>query len=132
MARYLLDTDAVIDYLMGIPASVSLIQELHGKGDSLCVCDVVIAEVYAGLRPQDREKAHTLVSSCYFLPTSPEAAQQAGEWRYAYARRGITLSTSDVLIAGTARDQQATLVTGEMNDYPMDQVSILPLPRANS
>ena len=60
MARYLLDTDAVIDYLMGIPSSLAQIQELHARGETLCVCAVVIAEVYAGLLPKHQKPAKEL------------------------------------------------------------------------
>ena len=130
MVRYLLDTDAIIDYLTGIQTSVSLIRNFHQRGDLLCVCDVVIAEVYAGLRPQDRGKVQRLLNAFCFLPTGPEAAQQAGEWRYVYARQGITISTTDVLIAATAHAHGATVVTGNIEDYPMSEVSVLTLPRA--
>ncbi len=129
MARYLLDTDAIIDYLTGVQASVNLIQNLHQQGDLLCVCDVVIAEIYAGLRPQDRGKAQPLLNAFYFLATGPGAARQAGEWRYAYARQGVAISTTDVLIAATAQAHGATLVTGNIEDYRMKEMSILPLPR---
>ncbi len=129
MGYYLLDTDAIIDYLSGIASSVKLIQDLHERGEFLGVCDVVIAEVYAGLKSQDREKAEKLLSACSFLSTEPEDAKLAGEWRYEYARRGITLSTTDVLVAATACGHKATLVTGNRDDYPMEEVQILPLPR---
>jgi len=129
MAYYLLDTDAIIDYLTGASSSVSLIQDLQNRGELLCVSDVVIAEVYAGLKPQDRDKAQKLLTACFFLPTTSEAAQRAGEWRYDCARRGITLSTTDVLVAATAYVHKATLVTGNTDDYPMDEVDLLPLPR---
>jgi len=129
MARYLLDTDAIIDYLTGVQTTVNFIRNLHQQGDLLCVCDVVIAEVYAGLRPQDRGKAQPLMNAFYFLQTGPEAAQQAGEWRYDYARRGVAISTTDVLIAATAQAHGATLVSGNIEDYPMKEVSVLPLPR---
>lgn len=129
MARYLLDTDAVIDYLSGVPTSVSLIQDLHAGGDLLCVCDVVIAEVYAGLHPPDRERAEKLLNGCFFLSSTFGSARQAGEWRYAYARRGVNLSTTDTLIAATATAHQAALVTGNRDHYPMPEVPLLPLAR---
>lgn len=129
MSSYLLDTDAVIDYLIGIPATVSLIQGLHADGEVLGVCAVVLAEVYSGLRPRDHTKAHPLLSALQFLPTSPEAAQQAGRWRYAYVRRGRPLATTDVLVAATAAEHGATIVTGNRADYPMPELSVLPLPR---
>jgi predicted nucleic acid-binding protein len=88
MTRYLLDTDAIIDYLFGIQASVFLIQGLHEVGDTLCVCDIVVAEVYAGLLPRHRQVAEELLEACTFLPTSATVARQAGVWRYDFARRG--------------------------------------------
>jgi hypothetical protein len=130
MAYYLLDTDAIIDYLAGVASSVKLIQDLHNQGDLLCVCDVVVAEVHSGLRPQDREKAEKLLSACSFLSTEAEDARLAGVWRYEYARRGVTLSTTDVLVAATAHGHKASIVTGNKDDYPLDEVDILPLPRS--
>lgn len=129
MAYYLLDTDAIIDYLAGIASSVRLVQELHDRGNFLCICDVVVAEVHSGLRPQDREKAEKLLSACSFLSTDAEDAKLAGRWRYEYARRGVTLSTTDALVAATAHGHKATIVTGNKDDYPMDEIDVLPLPR---
>lgn len=129
MAYYLLDTDAVIDYLVGITDSVALIQDLNNRGESLCVSAVVVAEIHSSLKPEDLDKADRLLGAFTFLSTSPEAARQAGRWRYEYARRGVTLSTSDVLIAATAHACQAAIVTGNLDDYPMEEVFVLPLPR---
>jgi hypothetical protein len=129
MGRFLLDTDAVIDYLLGVPASVTLIQRLYERGDTLCVCDVVIAEVYAGLCPPHREAAERLLSACVFLPTSAAAAQQAGVWRYELARQGTALSTTDTLVAATAHAHDASIVTGNTKDYPMQQVALVGLER---
>jgi predicted nucleic acid-binding protein len=129
MAHYLLDTDAIIDYLAGVKSTVSLIQELYDRGELLCVSDVVIAEVYSGLRPQDRDKARGLLTACFFLATTPEASQRAGEWRYHYARQGITLATADVLVAATAFAHKAVIVTGNKDHYPMPEVAVLPLRR---
>jgi predicted nucleic acid-binding protein len=131
MASYLLDTDAIIDYLLGIPSTVTMIQELHGRGDTLCVCDVVIAEVYAGLRTQHRQAAEKLLSACTFLPTTLPIARQAGQWRYDYARKGIPLATTDTLVAAVAHTHGATIVTGNTRDYPMPELSLNPLERAN-
>jgi predicted nucleic acid-binding protein len=129
MDIYLLDTDAVIDQLKGFLPTAQLLQQLHASGDELCVCDVTIAEVYAGLHPQDRERAEQFLGSCSFLAPSPAIAQQAGEWRYQYRRRGIALSATDALIAATAHGHQAKLVTGNLKHYPMADVDILSLPR---
>jgi predicted nucleic acid-binding protein len=129
VARYLLDSDAVIDYLRGIADSLVVIRGLGDAGDLLCVCDVVLAEVYSGLRPEDRSSAGVLLDTLHYLPTSPEAARQAGEWRYHYARRGVVLPATDILIAATAHAHQASVLTGNTDDYPMPEVSLRQLPR---
>ena len=129
MASYLLDSDAVIDYLNGKAASVSLVSTLYQQGNRLYVCDVVIAEVYSGLKPPDREKARKLVDGFDFLLTSSEIARQAGEWRYSYARLGKSLSTMDCLLAATAYAHDASVVTGNQDDYPMPEVLLVALPR---
>ncbi len=117
MERLLLDTDAVIDYLKGFESTVPLITDRHRAGDTLCVSDVIIAEVYAGLRPNDRPQAERLLQACTFLPTSAEIAQQAGEWLYRHARQGLTLATTDALIAATAHAHGARLYTRNPGDF---------------
>lgn len=54
-----------------------------------------------------------------FLASTAAIAQQAGDWRYDFARRGVQLTTTDCLIAATAHAHHATVVTGNAKDYPM-------------
>ena len=70
-----------------------------------------------------------MLDSLLYLTTTGDAARQAGEWRYTFARQGTPLATSDVLVAATARAHQATIVTGNGAHYPMPDVSLVPLPR---
>ena len=129
MKHYLLDTDTVINYLTGISSTVELIRNLHQQGKTLCTSAVVIAQVSAALHPDDRAVATRLLSSLTFLPTSPDAAWQAGECRYDAARRGMMLPISECLIVATAVAHGATLVTGNPTNYPREELTILPLPR---
>ena len=100
-----------------------------GDGRTLCTCDIVITEVYSGLRPHERPRAEVFLSSLQFLPASPNAARRAGEWRYDYARQGIQLPTTDCLIAAIAAEYDATVVTGNVRHFPMADVATLALPR---
>ena len=109
--------------------SVALISNLAAQGHTLCTCVVVLAEVRAGLSPREWVTAETLLTSLHFLPASAHAGAQAGDWRYAYARRGVTLSTTDCLIAATAAEHGATIVTGNIRDFPMPEVATVVLPR---
>ena len=129
MARYLLDSDAIIDYFAAFPGTVALLDELMERGDTLCVCDVVIAEVYSGIAPKDRQDADLYLDSLEFVATSRASARVAGEWRYAFARQGIKLPTTDAIVAATAREDAATVITGNARHFPMPEVSLLLLPR---
>ncbi len=100
-----------------------------GCGDTVCLCDVVLAEVYSGVRPEHRQRVAGVLDSLPYLATSAEAARQAGVWRYEFARAGVQLATSDVLVAATAHAHGARLLTGNASHYPMKDVSVLALPR---
>lgn len=129
MALYLLDSDAVIDYLNNIPRSVNLIDGVASRGDTLCTCDLITAEVYAGMSPDDEQRWARLVNSFDFLISTKALAEQAGRWRYSYRRLGIQIPVQDALIAATAMAYNATLVTGNVRHFPMRELSLLPLPR---
>ena len=129
MTRYLLDTDTVIDFLKGYASTIEFINGLFWQGDTLCTCDVVIAEAFAGLHPHQREQGEPLLDSLRFLPISLGAARQAGLWRSEFARRGWQLSTTDCLIAAIAVEHRTRLITANIRHYPMDEVHLTPLPR---
>jgi len=126
---HVLDSDSVIDYLKGLQSTTAFVQSLPTQGHIACSCVIVIAEVYAGLAPHERATAQQFLSSLQFLPTNNAAAQQAGIWQYDFARRGATLSTTDTLIAAVALQHGAAVVTGNVKDYPMSDVTVVPLPR---
>lgn len=129
MSRYLLDSDCVIDALKGIVATLMLLRDLTRQGDDLCSCDVAVAEVYSGLRPDERSEAAAFLDALEFLPTSRVAAEQAGTWRWSFARQGISLSTTDCLIAAVALDHQAAVLTGNVRDFPMPEIVTVAVPR---
>lgn len=125
MTRYLLDTDSVIEYLAGRPDTVAQLQQLSSQGDTLCACDIVVAEVYSGLLQRDWSRGQAFLSGLPYLVTTAAMAQQAGEWRFAYARRGVPLATTDCLIASTAYGHHATVLTGNVKDFPMTEIRVL-------
>lgn len=129
MARVLLDSDAVIDILGGFRPAIELVNSLLDSGDTLCTCAVVIAEVVSGVEPDELSRIADDLGALTFLVAGPAAATAAGRWRYEYRRLGQSLSTSDLLIAATALSHDATIVTGNVRDFPMPELTLIPLPR---
>ncbi len=128
MTRYLLDTTVLIDYLNGRPHVVSTIKRLAQEGHILGVCCINVTELYAGLREHEKAAAQKLIENLTYFDVTPEAARKAGEYIYAFARKGITLSTSDVTIAALAVANRAVLVTANVDHYPMPDVQLMELP----
>ena len=125
MAKYLLDTTILINHLRGHPEVAELITSLAGQGHQLGLCCINVAELYSGLNPGEQARAEGLVDSLDFYEITREAAKQAGRFRYDFARRGITLSSADTLIAATAIEEVATLITANVRDFPMQDLQLL-------
>jgi predicted nucleic acid-binding protein len=127
MSRYLLDTTALIDFSKGREPAFSLVRRFIDNGDEIGVSPINIAEFYSGLAASQLAVWGEFFESLVLWSISLEAAKQAGRFRYDFARRGISLSTTDTLVAAVALYERATIVTSNVKDYPMDEVSLLPL-----
>jgi tRNA(fMet)-specific endonuclease VapC len=127
MSRYLLDTTALIDFSKGHKPALSLVYRLIENGDEVGVSPINVAEFYTGLAPSQWEVWDEFFESLMLWSISLSAAKQAGKFRYDFARAGIALSTTDTLVAAVALEHRATLVTSNVKDYPMREVTLLPL-----
>lgn len=112
VAGFLLDTTALIDFLRlrGGESITDLLEELKSKV-SLASCPVTVAEVFAGTKEKDEEKVDAFLSTLVFYPITYSALRLAGRWRYSFARKGVTLSLSEILIAAVAVENRLALVT---------------------
>jgi predicted nucleic acid-binding protein len=125
MSDYLLDTTEIIDYSRGEPRTVRVLEKLLSAGQTLCCCDVVVAEVFAGVRPRERSALEAFVFSLRYHETDCEAARTAGEFLQTHARKGLTLGLGDALIAAVAVHNDLTLVTKNGAHYPMGELRLL-------
>src|SRR3954452_3411402 len=125
--KYLLDTDTVIDCILGTGNTRERIQELIERDDEVALCPVTVAELYSGLSDKRRSKWESWLLSLSYWHIGFDVAAQAGTYRKAASEAGRTLSTTDSLLAALARDKGATLLTSNIKDYPMRDVRILSL-----
>ena len=125
VAKYILDTTLLIDHLRGRKEAPELIDSLALDGHRIGVCCVSIAELYAGLGQDARAAADDFTGGLEYYQVSREAAKMAGRYLYEFARIGTTLSTTDALIAATAIEEDAILITANTKDFPMDEIELL-------
>ena len=128
MATYLLDTSIIIDALNGKQNRDQILKELLQQGHLLACCSINVTEVYAGLRSPEETRTRELLESLQYFPIVWPVARLAGLLKRDYARKGITLATTDVTIAAIAIHHQLTLISDNLKHYPMKELSIYPLP----
>jgi predicted nucleic acid-binding protein len=119
----LLDATVLIDVLRGRPAAQRL-RALRATGEVPYLCAVTAEEVERGIRESERAAASRLFTGLRPAPLYVPQGVVAGAWRREFARRGITLSQSDCLIAAAALGVHATIATGNPKDFPMEGVTV--------
>lgn len=124
LSLYLLDTTVLIAHLRGDEAVTGLLLDLLGDRHSLGTSCVNVAEVERGIRPKERKAAEMLLLRLRFLETTREAATRASRYQAEFQRRGMTIHTADALVAGTARAHGAILLTDNVRDFPMRDITV--------
>jgi predicted nucleic acid-binding protein len=126
--RLLLDTSVLIDTLRLRHNRRELLAELALAGHTLATTSLNVAEVYAGMRPDETHRTEALLSAldCYDLTGS--SGRQAGTLKQQWARKGRTLALADMIIAAIALERGCTLMTDNRKDFPMEELQKFDLP----
>jgi len=128
MATFLLDTSVIIDALNNRRGRRLFLLDLVKAGNVLACCPINITEVYAGMRPKEQAATEELFASLQHFPIAPPAARLAGELKRDHGRKGITLNLGDAIIAAVAIHYGLALLTDNVKDFPMADLSLYPLP----
>jgi predicted nucleic acid-binding protein len=128
MATYLLDTCIIVDALNNKRNRPEGLRNLLNAGHLLACCAINITEVYTGLRPGEETVTEEFLGSLQYFPVSHAAARMAGLLKRDYARKGITLNLGDVTIAAVALQYKLALLTDNLKDFPMKDLSVGAMP----
>jgi predicted nucleic acid-binding protein len=123
MAAIVLDTTVVIDLLRRREGALERLNAVRGAGDRPYLCAITIEEVVRGLRDDETSGTQRLFTGLRVQPLGEAEGWLAGEWRRIFARRGVTLTQADCLIAAAAVSLGARLATGNPKDFPMPELS---------
>jgi predicted nucleic acid-binding protein len=124
--RYVLDTTFIIDHLRGVPEAVDRFRRLYEDGDEPIVTEIVTTEAWSGAQPNGNEALERLLRYLEYVHPGPATARLAGTWRADARRRGRTLSLPDALIAATAHELAAAVLTRNVRDYALTPVRLEP------
>jgi predicted nucleic acid-binding protein len=126
-----LDTSILVDALRNRQGRREFLDQLILQGAKLASCAITVAEIHAGMRAHENTKTTQWLATLEFFETTQGIAKFGGDLKAAYARKGVTLSLTDTLIAAVAIENDLTLATDNVKDFPMPEVRLLPLPKAH-
>jgi len=118
----LIDTDILVDYLRGIPEAVRYLEELDVE---LKLSAINVAELFAGVRDNERDAVDVLLACFEIVPLDQSLAIRGGLLRRDFGKsHGIELA--DAIIAATAENLGCPLATLNRKHYPMLDAVVVP------
>jgi len=119
MKQIIFDTDVLIDLLRGNKATLD--QVLAVTDNSPLFCSVItIAEIYAGMYPKEKIATDKLLDSLVPISVTNFIARLAGSLR----NESKHVELADCLIAASALNLNAVLVTKNARHYPMKKLNL--------
>lgn len=124
VARYLLDTTFLIDYLRDDPTAVARYDQFFADGDDVLVNEIVVCETRTGLTETGIPALAAMLEPTEFVQPGPDAAMQAGDWRVQARQRGYVLSLGDSLIGAAAEASDAVVLTRNVRDFALTPIRV--------
>ncbi len=122
--RLLLDTDMLIEYLRGRREAVRYLEELTSD---LYLSVISVAELFAGVKGDEEEEEEGSLKQFLLaftvLPVTERVARRGGLYRRDFSPSHGT-GLADALIAATAEENGARLVTFNRRHFPMVEVTV--------
>ena len=123
MAVHLLDTDILIDFLRGRGEARAFLGRYEAAAELPVISVVSVTELWAGMRQGEESATGALLAALRKIPLSEEIAEAAGNMLRIY-RRSHGIELGDALIASSALQIGATLITRNLKHYPMPAVTV--------
>ena len=126
--RLLLDTSVLIDALRLRHSRRELLAELVQAGHTLSTTALNVAEVYAGMRPDEAQRTEVLLGALECYELTGTSGRRAGALKQQWSKKGRTLALADMIVAALALEHGCTLMTDNRKDFPMEELDKFDLP----
>jgi predicted nucleic acid-binding protein len=111
----LLDSSVAIDYLRGRDDAFAVVD----AASELLASELTRYEVLAGLRPGEEEATEDLLALPYWIPVDEGISRRAAALARTHRASHSGIEDADYLIAATALELDARLLTTNVRRFPM-------------
>lgn len=115
--RSLFDSTILISHLRGDVRATQLLVDAVDDGALASV--ISRAEIEGGMRSGERHDVARLFAGLELIPVTDAVAQRAGQHLRRFRRSHEGIDLADYLIAATAEEEDASLVTLNTKHFPM-------------
>ncbi len=113
------DADVIIGALRRDERAKTVLEDTVARGDRLVSVAPIRTEVLRGVLPGEEAATSALLDAIDWISVTVELADIAGGLGREYRRTHPGIGAVDLLVAATARQMEATLLTRNIRDYPM-------------
>jgi predicted nucleic acid-binding protein len=124
MTTYIADSDVIIDFFNKHNTVPNNMEQFLRK-EKVVISAITFMEVRRGWNPEQTKKMRPILMALFpVIDVTTEIADYAGEQWNRYRSQGMTLSTTDTLIAATAILNHFCLITRNIKDFPMPELNL--------
>lgn len=126
MNKYLLDTNIFIRALHGIEPEANFFKKLAEK-EEIFISPIVIAEFFSkpDLLGIEEKAFNNFIAKHIVIPITEDDARITASYRKQFLRKIKRTYLSDCFLAAQAKIHDLILVTNNLSDFPMKDISII-------
>jgi predicted nucleic acid-binding protein len=113
------DTSVLIDCLRGSSQALAVLRAATERGDTLMASVLTKIEVLAGMRAGEEQQTRALLGVMHWIEVDDPLAERAGSLANQFGKSHPGVDPVDYVIAATAQQLDAPLVTRNIKHFPM-------------
>ncbi|MFC1934328.1 type II toxin-antitoxin system VapC family toxin [Chloroflexota bacterium] len=120
----ILDTDIAIDFLRRREYAQKLLKSWAGEG-LLAISTLTHLEIYQGMKTGEEGLTNAFLDGLISVAVDIPIARRAGTMLSGLRSKGMTIGIADVIIASTALQFGAPLLTNNIEHYPFPDLKVI-------
>ena len=120
----LVDTDVAIDFLRRRDYAQKLLEDWAGQG-LLAISTLTHLEIYRGIKTGEEGATDAFLDGLVSVAVDIPIARRAGIMLGGLRSEGMTIGIADAIIAATALQLDAALLTNNVEHYPFTDLEVI-------